>query len=202
MTKRPAVLGLPFRRNGGQLDGLGQTRPLAQVTGGVEVRHPRRVVRIGGAFLVAQIEETVLLIEVGLVEEKEQLPQDVVVARTLVVRDPAVAQPLENQRDAVHLAVGAGRAAERPAETVGAHQVGHHPNVLLGVGAQRRQLPVAHAAVGVELQGGADEDKRHHSVQVEVSAQSAGGIVEKSGRTGVVDPIDHALDQARGFVLL
>jgi hypothetical protein len=39
----------------------------------------------------------VLLIEIGLVEEHEQAPQDVEILDLLVVGDPAVAQALENE---------------------------------------------------------------------------------------------------------
>ena len=98
-----------------------------------------------------------LLVEVGLVEKEEQPAQDVEILVLLVVGDPAVAQALQDEADAVHLAVGAGGAAEGPAETVGADEVGHHLDVFLGVGAEGGELAIAHAAVGVELQRGADE---------------------------------------------
>jgi hypothetical protein len=79
----------------------------------------------------------------------------------------------------VHLAVGAGGAAKRPAETIGADEVRHHLDVFLGVGAEGRELAVAHAAVGVELERGADEHEAHHAVEIEVAAKTAGGVVEK-----------------------
>jgi hypothetical protein len=201
MTKRPDVRGGSTTGPGG-ICTVFQARPLAEVARGVEVGHPGRVLLVGRALGVAQVEEALLLVEVGLVEEQEEPAQDVEVLRLLVVRDPAVAQALEDQADAVHLAVGAGGPAEGPAEAVRADEVGHHPDVFLGVGAQRRQLPVAHAAVGVELQRRADEDEGHHPVEVEVAAQPVDRVVEEAGRARLVDPVDHALDQPRGLVLL
>ena len=102
----------------------------------------------------------------------------------------------------MHLAVGARGAAKRPAEAVGANEVRHDLDVFLGVGAEGGQLALAHAAVGVELQGGADEHEGHHAVEIEIAAEAGGGVVEEAGRAGLVDAVDHALDQAGGFVLL
>ena len=142
------------------------------------------------------------LIEIGLVEEHEQAAQNIVVLDLLIVGDPAVAETLQNEADAVHLAVGSGGAAEGPAQSVGTDEVGHHLDVLLGVGAERRQLAVADAVVGVQLQCGADEHEAHHAIQIEITTESLGGVVEEAGRAGLVDAVDHALDEARGFVLL
>ena len=102
----------------------------------------------------------------------------------------------------MHLAVGAGGAAEGPAEPVVADEVGHHLDVFLGVGAERRQLAISDAAVRVQLQRGAHEHERHHAVEIEIAAEAVRRVVEKAGRAGLVDAIDHALDEARGFVLL
>ena len=193
---------LDLRRAGRHLHGLREAGPLAEVAGGVKIRHARRVVRVGGAFVVAEIEEALFLVEVGLVEEHEQPAQNVVILDLLVVGDPAVAQPLQDEADAVHLAVGAGGAAEGPAEAVRAHEIGHHLDVLLGVSAEGGQLAVADAAVGMELERGADEDKVHHAVEVEIAAEAGGGVVEEPGRAGGRDALNHALDEARGLVLL
>jgi len=70
---------------------------------------------VGGALGVTQIEEAMILIQIGLVEEHEQAAEDVEVLDLLVIGDPAVAQALQDEADAVHLAVSAGGAAERPA---------------------------------------------------------------------------------------
>src|SRR4051812_7935503 len=51
---------LELGRARGDLHRLRQARPLAQVASGVEIRHPGRVRRVGGALLVAQIEKAVL----------------------------------------------------------------------------------------------------------------------------------------------
>ena len=142
------------------------------------------------------------LVEVGLVEKYEQAAEQVEILRLVGVGDPAVAEALEDERNAVHLAVDAGGAAKGPAEAVGADQVGHHLDVFLAVGAQGGELAVAHARVGVELKGGADEREAHHSVEVEITADTGGGVVEEAGGAGGVDPLDHALDQAGGLVLL
>ena len=203
MTNRPEVFGASDHgAPGGHLHRLRQPRPLAEVTRGVEVRHAGRMMTVRRALVVAEIEEPLFLIEIRLVEEHEQAPQDIEILGFLVVRDPAVAQPLENKADTVHLAVRARGAPERPAEAVRADEVGHHADVLLGIGAQGRQLAVAHAAVRVQLQRRADEDEGHHPVEVEVSAQPADGVVEEAGRAGLVDPVHHALDEPRGLVLL
>src|SRR5690606_27086856 len=133
----------------------------------------------------AKIEITVFLVEIRAVEKQEEAAKDVEILDLLVVGNPAVAQALENQADAVHLAVGAAGAPERPAEAVGADEVGHHLDVFLGVGAERGELAVAHAAVGVELEGGAGEDERQHAVEIEITAEAAGGVVEEASRAGL-----------------
>ena len=154
-----------------------------------------------GALFVAEVEEAMLLVEVGLVKEEEEAAEDVVVLDLLVVGDPAVAEALEDEADAMHLAVGAGGAAKGPAEPVRTDEVGHRLDVFLGVGAERGQLAVAHAAVGVELQGGADEHEGHHAVEVEVAAKAGGGVVEEAGGAGLADALDHPFDQTGGLVL-
>ena len=62
---------LDLRRTGRHLHRFREAGPLAQVAGGVEVRHARRVVRVGGALVVAEIQEALLLVKVRLVEEHE-----------------------------------------------------------------------------------------------------------------------------------
>ena len=57
----------------------------------------------------------------------------------------------------------AGSAAEGPAQSVVADEVGHHLDVFLGVRAQRRELAIADAAVRVQLQSRAREDEHHHA---------------------------------------
>ena len=173
---------------------------MAKVAGGVEVGHAGRVVTVGSAFVVAEIEEAVFLIEIGLVEKYEQAAEDVVVFRFLIVGDPAIAQALENEADAVHLAVGAGCAAKGPTQTIGANQVRHHLDVLFGVGAEGGEFAVADAAVGVELERGADEHEAHQPVEIKISAEAGGRVVEETGRAGLVNAIAHAFDQARSFV--
>jgi hypothetical protein len=79
-------------------------------------------------------------------------------------------------------------------------EVGHHLEVFLGVGAEGGELAIANAAVGVELEGGADEHKAHHAVEIEIAAKTLGGVVEETGGAGLVDAINHALDEAGGFV--
>ena len=134
---------------------------------------------VGRALLVAQIEEAVLLVEIGLIEEKEQPAQDVEIALPLVVGNPSVAEALKDEADAVHLSVGARRPAESPAQAVRPNQIGHHPDVFFHIGAQGRQLAVAHAVVGVELESRPDEDEGQHPVEVEISAQAGDRVVEK-----------------------
>src|SRR5690606_4940094 len=129
-----------------------------------------------------------------LVEEHEQAAKEIEVFLFLVFEYPAVAKSLENEADAVHLAIGAGGTAEGPAKTVLTDEVRHHLEICLGVGAEGGELAVAHAAVGVELEGGADEHEGHHAVEIEVAAEALGGVVEEAGGTGVVDAIHHALD--------
>ena len=165
-----SLRGLDFRRTGGHLHRFGETRPLAQVTRGVEISHPRRVVRICSTFFIPQIEKTMFLVEISLVEEHEETAQDVVIFDLLLVRHPAVAQALQDETHAMHLAIRARRATKGPAQSVGSHQIGHHLDVFFGVGPQRRQLAVTHSAVGVQLQRGADEHKRHDSVEIVISA--------------------------------
>ena len=196
----PGRLGL--RRSGRHLHRLGETRPLAEIARGVEVRHPRRMMRVRRALVITEIEEAMFLVEIGLVEEHEQPPENVVVFDLLIIGDPAVAQALQDQTDQVHLAIGASGASEGPAKSVVADQIRSHLDVLLGVGAQGRQLPIAHAAVRVQLQRRADEHERHHPVQIEVAAETGRRVVEESRRARLVDPVDHALDEPRGFVLL
>ncbi|MCU0793545.1 MAG: hypothetical protein MUE42_12010 [Opitutaceae bacterium] len=194
--------GLALGGGHGQADGLGEARPLAEVAGGVEVGHARGVVRVGGALGVAEIEEAVLLVEVGLIEENEEAAEEVEILGLVGVGDPAVAQTLKHEGDAVHLTVNAGGATEGPAEAIGADEVGHHLDVFLGVGAEGGELAVAHAGVGVELERGADEHEAHHAIEVEVAADAGGGVVKEAGGAGGVNPIHHALDEAGGLVLL
>ena len=174
---------------------FGEARPLAQITRGVEVGHPRGVVRVGGAFFVTEIEEAVLLVEVGFVEEHEQPTKDIVVFDLLVVSDPTVAQALQNETDAVHLAVSPRGAAKGPAESVRADEVGHHLDVFFPVGAQGRELAITHAAVGVELQRRADEHEAHHTVKIVIATETLGGVIEETGRASLVDALAHPLDQ-------
>ena len=136
-----------------------------------------------------------LLVEVGLVKEHEQPTKDVVVFDLLVVGDPAIAQALQNETDAVHLAVSTRGAAKGPAESVRADEVGHHLDVFFAVGAQGRELAITHAAVGVELQRRADEHEAHHTVKIVIAAKTLGGVIEETGRAGLVDALAHALDQ-------
>ena len=98
---------------------------------------------------------------------------------------------------------GAGSATDGPAEAVGADEVGHRLDVFLGVGAEGGEFAVAHAAVGVELESGADEHKAHHAVEIEVAAHAlAGRVVKKTGGAGGGHALDHALNEAGGFVFL
>src|ERR1043165_9710234 len=76
----------------GHLHGFREPRPLTEITRGVEVRHARRMMRIGRALFVAQIQETVFLVEIGLVENQEELSQNIEVFDLLVVADPSVAE--------------------------------------------------------------------------------------------------------------
>jgi len=142
------------------------------------------------------------LIEVGLVEEEKEAAEDVEILGLLVFRNPTITESLKDEADAVHLTVGTGGAAKGPAEAVLTDEVGHHLDVLLGVGAEGGELAVAHAAVRVQLQRGADEDERHQTVEVEVAAEAGGGVVEEAVGAGLLDALDHALDEARGLVLL
>ena len=53
----------------------------------------------------------------------------------------------------------------------------------------------------MELERGADEDEAHHAVEIEVAAEAGGGgVVEEAGGAGGGHALDHALDEARGFV--
>ena len=194
--------GFEARLAFGHLHGIGEARPLAKVARAVEVGHARGVRAVGRAFLVADGEEAMLLVEVGLVEEIKEPAENVEIARLQVVRDPAVPQALQQDADAMHLAVGARSAAVGPAEAVGAHEVGQHPDVLLGVGAQGGELALAHAGIRMELQRRADEHEAHHAVEIEIAAEPLGRVVEETGRTGLVDAVHHPLDQAAGFILL
>eukprot|EP01136_Pigoraptor_vietnamica_P032461 Opistho-1_new@94331 len=178
------------------LHGLREAGPLAEVAGGVEVGHARRVRGVGRALTVADVEEAVLLVQVGVEEIVEQAAQDIELLVLLVVGDPAVAEALEDERDAVHLAVGTGGAAVGPALAVRADEVGHHLDVFLGVGAEGGQLALAQGGVGVELQGRAGEDEGHHAVEVEVAADALLDVVEEAGRAGLLDALGEALDEA------
>ena len=143
-----------------------------------------------------------LLIEVGLEEIIKQPAQDIEILVLLVVGNPAVAQALQDEGDAVHLAVSAGGAAVGPAEAVRADKVGHHLDVLLGVGAEGGQLAIAQGGVGMELQRGTCEDEGHHSIEVELPAVALLDIVKEAGRAGLLDALGEALNQAGGLVLL
>lgn len=121
---------------GRHLHGFGEAGPLGEVARGVEVGHARGVVGVGSAFVVAEVEEAVFLVEVSLVEVEEEAAEEVEVEGFFVFVDPAVAKALEDEADAVHLTVGTGGAAESPAQAVGADEVGHHFDVALGVGAE------------------------------------------------------------------
>ncbi len=91
---------------GAAADGPGEAGPLAEVAGGVEIGHPGGVVGHGVALVVADDQVAVLLVEVGHEEIHEQAAHRVDVKVALVVADPSVAEGLEDQADAVHLAVG------------------------------------------------------------------------------------------------
>src|SRR4051794_22637677 len=102
----------------------------------------------------------------------------------------------------MHLPVGAGRTTESPAEAVRADEIGHHFDIFLSVGAKGRKLPLTNAAVRVQLQGRADEDKAHHAIEVEITTETGGRVVKETARAGLFDALDQALNQPGGFVFL
>ena len=130
-------------------DGLGEPGPLRKVTGGVEVGHAGGVARDGVALAVADDDGAVLGVEERREEMGVQAAHKVAGQRLLVDRHPAVPQGLEQQGDAVHLAVGADAAAVAPAEPVFADGVHDHPEVLLGEAAEPGQFVVTDLDVRV-----------------------------------------------------
>ena len=102
----------------------------------------------------------------------------------------------------MHLSVCASRTSECPAKTIGTDEIRHHLDVFFGVGAESGKLSIPHAAVGVELESGADEDERHHTVEIEVTAKTFGGVVDESIGAGLVDSVDVTFDQTGGLILL
>lgn len=158
----------------GARDGFGKASPLAKVTRGVKVCHARCVMRDGVALAIADDEEPVLLVEVCDEEVLEESANELFVLGQFVIRNPVVSHSLENEADGVHLAVAANAIAVAPAEAVLANDVREEAKVALGVGAQAWEFAVSQVDVGMQLEGGADEDELHDTVEVINSAKHIG----------------------------
>jgi len=98
----------------------------------------RRVARDGVALVVADDDEAVLGVEERGEEVGVEATDEVAGEGFLVHGHPAVAQGLQEERDAVHLAVGADAAAVAPAEAVLADGVHDDADVFLSQRAQLR----------------------------------------------------------------
>ena len=188
-------------------DGLREARPLGEVTGRVEIGHAGGVARDGVALGVADDDQAVLGVEERGEKVGVETTDEVAGQGFLVDRHPAVPQGLEEQGDAVHLAVGADAAAVGPAQPVFPDGVHDDADVFLGQRAELRQLGVAELDVGVQLERLADEDQRDDAVQVEGAAEvlgvrGLGGFVLETARGSGGDAIHETVDQRTGLILL
>lgn len=91
------------------------------------------------------------LVEIGYKKEVEETADGVEIVGFLMCGNPRIAHGLEEEANAVHLAVSTDSLSEGPAKAILTDEIWEKFNIFFCVGAEAGEFAISEIAIGMEL---------------------------------------------------